>query len=253
MAKVYKGIDISLYQGEPDFAKVRDAGIDFVIIKASQGRTADYNAPFADPKFRANAERFARTPGRIYAGSYHYLMARNVEEARREADFFVSVIGPYRQSLQLWAAVDVEDASLPTDKVLLTKIVKEFCDRVRAAGFRPMVYSSTWWLNNRFTVPAGVPIWEANWSVKGIPPRARAWQCGTGYVPGVSGAVDVNYATAIMGDADGDGNVNAKDITAMMRHMLGKKGAAFNGGQADFDRDGKVTAKDIIALMKALL
>lgn len=253
MAKVYKGIDISLYQGEPDFAKVRDAGIDFVILKASQGHTADYNAPFADPKFRTNVVRLAQTPGRIYAGSYHYLMARSIEEARREADFYISLITPYRFNLPLWAAVDVEDASLPQDKALLTKIVKEFCDRVRAAGFRPMVYSSTWWLNNRFAAPAGVPVWEANWSVKGIPSRARAWQCGVGRVPGISGDVDMNYAYAIMGDANGDGVVNAKDVTAAMRHILGRRSGAINESQADFDRDGKVSARDISALMKALL
>lgn len=253
MAEVYKGIDISLYQGEPDFAAVRDAGIGFVILKASQGRTADYNAPFADPKFSTNVKRLAQTPGQIYGGSYHYLMARTVAEAQQEADFYISVIRPYRYNLQLWAAVDVEDASLPADAALLTAIVAAFCDRVKAAGFRPMVYSSTWWLNNRFTVPAGVPVWEANWSVRGIPSRARAWQCGTGYVPGVSGACDVNYATAIMGDVNGDGVVNAKDVAALMRHILGGKGAQVNESQADFDRDGHVTAKDVAALMKAIL
>ena len=44
MSKLYKGIDISLYQGRPDFAKLRDSGIDFVIFKASQGRCNDYDA-----------------------------------------------------------------------------------------------------------------------------------------------------------------------------------------------------------------
>lgn len=57
--KAYRGIDISLYQGEPDFRAVKNAGMDFVILKASQGRTAEYNAPFEDPKFRTNVKRLS--------------------------------------------------------------------------------------------------------------------------------------------------------------------------------------------------
>ena len=252
MSKLYKGIDISLYQGEPDFAKVRDSGIDFVIFKASQGKAPNYPYPFADPKFKVNVPRFSATPGKFYGGSYHYLMAKTVAEAVAEADFFIGVIKPYRFNLQLWAAVDVEDASLGVSKEALTAIVAAFCDRVKAAGFRPMVYSSTWWLNNRFTAPAGVPVWEANWSRSSVPSRARAWQFGTTRVAGIAGDVDGNYAYDIMGDANGDGKVNASDVLAAMRHII-KKNPNVNESQLDFDRDGKVTAKDVRALMKALI
>lgn len=253
MSKVYRGIDISLYQGEVDFEAVRDAGISFVMIKASQGRTADYDHPFADPRFRENAERLARTPGKLYGGSYHYLMARNADEAREEADFFIATVKPYRYNLQLWAAVDVEDASLSMNAPALTEIVRIFCDRVKAAGLRPMVYSSSWWLKNRFTAPAGVPVWEANWSVSAIPAGARMWQSGTGHVAGIAGEVDVDCALDIMGDADGDGRVCAKDVTAVMRHMLHGKGSPVNESQVDFDRDGRITARDVAALMRAIL
>lgn len=84
--KAYRGIDISLYQGEPDFRAVKNAGMDFVILKASQGRTAEYNAPFEDPKFRTNIKRLS-SQGGLYAGAYHYFCARNENEADEEADF----------------------------------------------------------------------------------------------------------------------------------------------------------------------
>ncbi len=252
MSKLYKGIDISLYQGDVDFAALRDAGIDFVMIKASQGRTADYDHPFEDPRFRSNAQRFARTPGQIYAGTYHYLMARNDEQAREEADFFINTVRPYRDALRLWAAVDVEDAMLSVSAAELTRIVKVFCDRVKAAGLRPMVYSSSWWLKNRFSVPAGVPVWEANWSVSAVPSGARMWQKGTGSVAGIAGEVDIDYAYDIMGDVDGDGKVNARDVIAVMRYMLKNKGSVIDIGQADFDRDGKINARDVISLMRAI-
>ena len=39
MSKLYKGIDISYYQGDVDYEKVKNSGIDFIMIKAGQGRT----------------------------------------------------------------------------------------------------------------------------------------------------------------------------------------------------------------------
>ena len=255
MSKLYKGIDISLYQGTPDFAAIRDSGIDFVIFKASQGRTADYPHPFADPKFHENVRRFAETPGRIYGGSYHYLMAQTVAHAEREAQFYIDTIKPYKFNLQLWAAVDVEDASLRQNAAELTEIVRVFCDRVKAAGFRPMVYASSWWLDNRFNAPDGVPIWEANWSRSSVPSRAAIWQYGTANVPGVAGEVDGNLACGIMGDADGDGKVNARDVIALMKHVAcGRRLLSAEAeSRCDFDRDGKVNARDVISLIKAAL
>ena len=231
---------------------MRKSGVDFVIFKASQGGTKDYPHPFVDPRFKENVTRFARTPGKIYGGSYHYLRAQTVADAIKEAEFFIETIKPYRCNLQLWAAVDVEDASLGMNKAALTAIVAAFCERVKAAGFRPMVYSSTWWFDNRFDAPQGVPIWEANWSRSSVPGRARAWQYGTTRVAGIAGEVDGNYAYDIMGDANSDGKVNAADVIAAMKYIVKKKGVKINESQLDFDRDGKVTAKDVTALMKAL-
>ena len=253
MSKLYKGIDVSLYQGEIDFAAVRGAGVDFVIIKASQGSAPNYPSPFVDPCFKKNVTRLAQTKGRIYGGSYHYLTATSVDQAIREADFFIETIKPYKYNLQLWAACDVEDAPAYMTKETLTAIVAAFCERVKAAGFRPMVYSSTWWLDNRFDAPPGVPIWEANWSRSSAPPRARAWQYGVTRVAGIAGEVDGNYAFDIMGDANGDGAVNAADVTAAMRYLAGGKKTRVDESQLDFDRDGKVTAKDVLALMKAIV
>lgn len=253
MAKRYKGVDISLYQGDVDFAALRDGGIDFVMIKASQGRTAEYNAPFADPKFRQNAGRFASTPGKIYAGAYHYLMARDGAEAKREADYFIQTVAPYRAAFSLWMALDVEDASLPGDYGTLTRIVEVFCDAVREAGYRPMVYSSTWWLDHRFAVPGGVPVWEANWSRTEMPSRARMWQSGIAKnLPGIVGEVDVNEAVGIMGDGDGDGAVTLRDAALVLRVVAGWKNTGADVGQLDFDRDGRVSLRDAATLMRVL-
>lgn len=254
MSKLYRGIDISLYQKKPNFAALAADGIDFVMMKASQGRTEDHDAPFADPFFEENVTSFAQTPGHIYAGAYHYFCARNMEEAEAEADFFIRLVSKYRYNLQLWAAVDVEDdAFLPKDRTLLTAMVERFCEKVKTARLRPMVYANSYWLNERFDLPEGVPVWEANWSAFAIPDRARMWQYSArGSVSGVEGEVDMNLARHIIGDANGDGEVNVKDVFAILRRIAGWKNT-IDESQADLDRDGYVTMKDVTRLLREIV
>ena len=249
--KIYKGIDISLFQPGADFPAIKAAGIDFVMLKAGQGRIpGEWNAPFTDPYF----ERYikAADAAGLYAGSYWYFMANSEAEVREEAAYYIALLRKYKFNHQLWAALDVEDSHLTGDRAALTAIVKLFCDLVRAAGFRPMVYANSWWLESRFESPAGVPIWEANWSASARPSRARMWQyTSTGKVGGINGNVDMNVAYSIIGDADGDGNVDMADVIRMMRATAGWK-VGIDEGQADLDKDGKVSVKDVILLMRAL-
>lgn len=249
--KIYKGIDISLFQPRADFPAIKAAGIDFVMLKAGQGRIpGEWNAPFTDPYF----ERYikAADAAGLYVGSYWYFMANTEAQVREEAAYYIALLRKYKFNHQLWAAVDVEDSHLAGDRAALTARVKLFCDLVRAAGFRPMVYANSWWLESRFESPAGVPIWEANWSASARPSRARMWQyTSTGKVGGINGNVDMNVAYSIIGDADGDGNVDMADVIRMMRAAAGWK-VGIDEGQADLDKDGKVSVKDVILLMRAL-
>lgn len=246
----YKGIDTSLWNGSIDWAKVKADGVEFAIIKASQGRTADYDAPFTDPRFIEN-RRGAGQNG-IYWGCYHYLCARNLAEARQEAEYFVNLVKPYKDEMKLWAAVDVEDSGYMghLSKAEVSEIVSEFCRIVKAAGLRPMVYANSWWLNSKFDAPDGVPVWEANLSISDIPDRAKVWQHSfTGNVDGISGNVDLNIGVDIMGDANADGKVSMADVTAMMQHVAGWKNSRIDEGQADLNDDGYITLADVTELL----
>lgn len=249
--KKYKGIDVSLFQGDIDFAAVRRAGIDFVMIKASQGRTADYDEPFTDPKFVRN--RAGAGQAGLYWGVYHYLCARSLDEARAEAEYFVELMRPYRDEMKLWCAVDVEDTGFMggLSRETLSAIVAEFCRIVAAAGLRPMVYANSWWLDAKFDAPAGVPIWEANWSTNAHPSRAKIWQySSTGTVGGVDGAVDMNVGIDIIGDANGDGCVTTADAIAVLRYAAGWRSVTVDEGQADVNDDGYVTVADAVEILK---
>ncbi len=77
---IYEGIDVSGYQGNIDFEKVKNDGIEIVYMKSSEGQ--DY----IDSKFEQNYKR-AREAG-LKIGFYHYVDARSVSQAEKEAQFF---------------------------------------------------------------------------------------------------------------------------------------------------------------------
>lgn len=198
-----RGIDVSTYQGTIDWAKVKADGIDFAIIKATQGRseTGTYRN-FTDSKFAANivdADRWG-----IRVGVYHYLTAQTVMGAMEEADLFLSAIDPYKSIIDLWAVVDVESKYLPTDKTLLTQIVNTFCSRINSSGYRPMVYTNPDFLVNRLNDITYWDLWLALWRNKAnVPslsdyPNMKVWQWGSETVDGIAGKVDANYMIAEM-------------------------------------------------------
>jgi GH25 family lysozyme M1 (1,4-beta-N-acetylmuramidase) len=152
---------------------------------------------FIDGKFVQNIVDANRWGIRI--GVYHYLTAWNVSEAMQEAEYFLSVIAPYRSIIDLWAAVDVEDSRSPKDKTLMAQIVNTFCSRVEAEGYKPMVYTNPDWLTNKIGNVSHWDLWLALWRNKANVPNAekypnlRVWQWGSETVDGISGKVDANY------------------------------------------------------------
>lgn len=83
-AQAIEGIDISAWQGEIDFTKVKDSGVEIVYIRSSAGDS------YVDEYFEINYEK-AKEAG-LDIGFYHFLTARNTEEAQNQARFFASLI-----------------------------------------------------------------------------------------------------------------------------------------------------------------
>ncbi len=189
-----RGIDVSRWQGEIDWEEVGRAGVRFAMIKATEG------AEGADPCFAANING-AGGAG-IACGTYHYLRATQKEDAIAEADHFADVMDPLREEISLWAALDVEtEEHRRLGKKKLTDLVILFCERVRARGYRPMLYTNNDFIAScydfeRLTV---YPIWLACWYDGGENDRPvrdfsyQIWQQGVTRVDGISGDVDNDY------------------------------------------------------------
>lgn len=189
-----KGIDVSALQGNIDWSRV---SADFAMIKATQGRgegAATKLLPrFTDSRFKRNI-----TNALCPCGVYHYFTAQDKQKALTEADYFCSVIEPYRANIKLWAALDVESKYLDgLSKTELTAIVRTALERIETRGFKPMLYTNPNFLKYRFEPGAfnDIDIWLAHWGVAKpmSVPNLQIWQYGITRKDGISTDVDADY------------------------------------------------------------
>ncbi|HJD24219.1 MAG TPA: LysM peptidoglycan-binding domain-containing protein [Firmicutes bacterium] len=198
----YPGIDVSTFQGEIDWPKVKAASIHFAMIRASYGW--EDRERQVDVRFHQNAEGAAAAG--IPFGAYHYSYATTVEEAHEEAAFFLDVIRGYRLAYPV--AYDIEDrAQKSLTKEAVTAIARAWCEDMRAAGYYPMVYSNLSFIRNYLTEEfrKEEELWIAQYNdapTYGSP--FGIWQYTSGgAVDGIAGRVDrdlsyKDYASLIM-------------------------------------------------------
>lgn len=185
--KGIKGIDVSVWQGVIDWQRVKDAGIQFAIIRSSSG-------PRVDKMFDYNITE-AQKAG-ILVGVYHYCYALTPEEAREEARHFIETIKPYR--IDYPVMFDFEDNSqAKLGRELLTEIAEAFLSELKNAGYYPMIYSYRNWLENNLDMDklSEYDVALAEWNVT-EPKYTRPygiWQYSCkGQISGIEGDVDLD-------------------------------------------------------------
>lgn len=182
------GIDISAHNGEIDFDKVAADSIDFVYIKASEGKT------FTDRLFSDNLTR-ARRAG-LKAGPYHFF--RFNVSGSDQARHFMAAVGDLPTDLP-WA-IDVEHWKNDDDydRSDVIRQLRGMINVLRAAGKRVIIYTNKngygHFIDGNFT---DVPLWLCS---KQSNPPAKAWTfwqySHTGRVDGIQGHVDRNVFNA---------------------------------------------------------
>ena len=186
-----KLIDVSTWNGNIDWDKVYKSGVRYAMIRSSFGVE---NPNQVDNKFVRNITNAQRAG--VKCGIYHYSYAKSATEAKKEADFCLKTIKNYK--IDLPVAFDIEDSSQTNlGKDTLTSIVIAFCDRIKSAGYRPMLYCNPNWLCNYLHKDKLInkyDIWLANWGVSAPSYNCAIWQYSeNGSVPGISGSVDMNW------------------------------------------------------------
>lgn len=212
---IYYGIDVSQWQGTVNWSKVKADGISFVFIRCSYTSLKSFNL-HTDPKFKANVT--AAAAAGLKVGVYHYSGATSATEAKKEADYVLKVIKPYKSKITLPVMFDYEPGTRvtanykKTSKTTRTKYATTFCNAAKAAGYTSGVYCSTSWFPDYFNISSlsSYSNWDAHWATKNTYTGAYDfWQYSdAGKISGIGGSVDCNFwytNTKIAGAATDNG------------------------------------------------
>lgn len=191
-----KGIDVSKWQGEIDWKKVKAAGIKFAMIRLGYG-SANGTECGTDGYFEKNVA--GAIAAGVDIGCYFYSYALSVEAAKKEAEYVVGVLAKHKGAFTYPIAFDIEDSSQQSlGKKTLTDMVIAFGDAIEKAGYYCSVYANLNWFKNvlddsRLT---RFDHWLAQWaSAPTYTGTFGIWQSSsTGKVDGINGNVDTDVA-----------------------------------------------------------
>ena len=242
-----KGIDVSQWQRDIDFNKVKSAGIDFVILRAGYGRYISQN----DPNFEDNYRK-AKSAG-LNVGVYWYSYAQSEADAHTEAAVCMEAIRGKQFEYPIYFDLE-EQSQFSRGKAFCSALVTAFCGELEKAGYFAGLYISRSPLQNYITAEVAdrYALWVAEYGSKcNYGGSYGMWQYSSvGRVNGISGDVDmdecyVDYPTLIKnggfngyakpkpaapaapaapkGDLNGDGRVDVTDVAMLAAHVKGEK------------------------------
>lgn len=200
-AGTHLGIDVSKWQGEIDWEKVKDDGVEFVIIRCGY-RGYTKGTLIEDPMFAQNIK--GATDAGLKVGVYFFTQAINEVEAVEEASMVVSLVRDY--DLQYPIFIDTESAGGTgradgLDVESRTKVCDAFCATIQDAGYKSGVYASRNWYYEKVEAEEleDYVIWLAEYrSIPLYKGYYHMWQyTSKGKVDGINGNVDMNLSYLI--------------------------------------------------------
>lgn len=193
-------IDVSYVQTSIDWEKVKAEGIEGAIIRC--GFRGYGTGKICSDDMFLNHIKGAHKAG-LKVGVYFFTEAINAKEGKEEAAFTLNQIKKAGIPINYPIAIDTEsiNASNPTpranniSKEKRTEAVKAFCETIKEAGYKPMIYASTSWLNNKLNMKAlPYDVWCAQYYSRcEYSGNYILWQyTSEGKIDGIKGVVDLN-------------------------------------------------------------
>lgn len=186
------GIDVSKWQEEIDWEKVKNSGVEFAIIRV--GYQTEYDGEYVvDPYFIQNIEG-AKAVG-LPVGIYFYSYAKTVEQATEQAEWVTEQLSDYEIDLPIafdwesWTSFNTTGMSFYT----INKVANTFLNKITDNGYKAMLYGSESYLKDIW-YPSKYDTWLAHYIAKtNYDGDYFLWQmCDTGIVDGIDNYVDIN-------------------------------------------------------------
>lgn len=186
------GIDISRWQGDVDFKKLKESNVEFIMIRlgGQDGIDGEY---YIDSKFKQNIE--GALENGFDVGVYFYSYAYTEKEAKKQAKYVIDNLKGYKVTLPIvfdwecWNKFNEFRISL----FELTKVQNAFLNYVNEKGYKSARYGSKNYLLKGWQDSKHL-TWLAHYvSNTDYSGEYFMWQrCDTGKVDGIYGAVDVD-------------------------------------------------------------
>lgn len=194
MDKVYKILDASRYQGDIDWKKALEDGLDGAILKTVSTNYTEFGGLYIDPYFERNYAECKRLG--IPVGAYYYTYAQDKNYADKELALFKKAIEG--KTFELPLVVDVEDNLLkPLSANALTDLVEYAAKTIQDWGCYAMVYTYLNYQNTELNMTrlAKYDLWLAAYrDVRPTYPAHSIWQyTSSGSLKGVNGRCDLNH------------------------------------------------------------
>lgn len=185
---ISKGIDVSYWQGDIDFNKVKTSGIDFVILRAGYSLVRDNN--FEDYYAQATAAG-------LNVGAYWYSYALNENGVKKEAEACLSIIKNKKFSYPIYFDIE-EDSQKKNGKTFISNAITIFCDTLENAGYFAGWYTNRSTVDNyiKESVRERYTQWVAEWgNALNYTGSYGMWQnSNTGSINGINGRVDTDIS-----------------------------------------------------------
>ncbi len=197
------GVDVSEHQGTIDWQAVKNAGMEFVILRIGY-RGMTEGLLNVDATFEQNYQ--SALDAGLKVGVYFFSQAVTDEEAQKEADFVLDTLNGRELSYPIvfdWET-PIPSEELPAEDLRaydmsgeeVTGFAKAFCQRVEERGYTACVYTNKHMAYNSFNLEElkDYPLWYAEYQpAPSLYYDFRIWQySASGTVPGITGSVDLN-------------------------------------------------------------
>lgn len=185
------GIDVSRWQGEINFEKIKNAGSEFVIIKA--GGSERDGEIYEDSYFKTNIENAIKN--NLEVGIYFYSNAGSIKQVQDEIKYVLDLIKNY--DIQIGIAFDWEEFQefngYNINLHTLNEMAKTFLETVKEKGYNPILYSSQYYLENIWKLEE-YDTWIARYADTNTYEKEYImWQlCSDGKIDGINGYVDID-------------------------------------------------------------
>ena len=215
-----KGIDVSSYQGKPDWAKVTKAGIKFTILRIHQKTGVDSSFEYNYEGCKSNG---------ILIGGYKYSYALTPAQAIDEAEDVIATLNG--RGLDFPVFYDLEwHNQRKLGKQAIENIAVSFLTRIKKAGYKVGIYCNLDWYNNVLSdALKKYDCWVARYPASdngSVQERLRpsvgvGWQYSSkGKVPGIHGSVDMNVFCKDYRDSDQKGETKMSKTDAIEKVIL---------------------------------